>query len=229
MPVQAVRGGPAAASAVASSALAPRGWPKRTLSQPSDPLEREADGVAESVMRSLGRPRPEASAGAPVAPPAPASGGGGQPLPADLRRQLEPRFGFDFRRVRIHADSQAAASAAAFEANAYTSGGDIVFAAGRYAPSTWDGQKLLAHELAHVVQQGQAGAAPGGQLQRQCTACAAEEDEGVIQRQAARPARAARPAGPIVENGQPAGAGQMHRSELLAALGASLAIGTRSD
>jgi hypothetical protein len=66
---------------------------------------------------------------------------------------MEPRFGHDFSRVRIHADESAAKSAAAVEASAYTVGHDVVFGAGQYAPDTSRGRSLLAHELAHIVQQ----------------------------------------------------------------------------
>jgi len=81
----------------------------------------------------------------------------GVPLDAAVRARFEPRFGHDFSRVRVHMDERAAASARAVQANAYTVGRNIVFARGAYAPGTPDGQRLLAHELAHVVQQGQAG------------------------------------------------------------------------
>jgi hypothetical protein len=72
---------------------------------------------------------------------------------------MEPRFGHDFAGVRVHTDSTAAASAQAVNALAYTVGNDIVFNAGHYAPGTAHGDRLLAHELAHVVQQSGAGAA----------------------------------------------------------------------
>ncbi len=67
---------------------------------------------------------------------------------------MEPRFGHDFSRVRIHADVQAAASAEAVNARAYTVGHNVVFRHGQYNPSAQTGSRLLAHELAHVVQQG---------------------------------------------------------------------------
>ncbi len=79
--------------------------------------------------------------------------GGGQPLPESARRFFEPRFGHDFSRVRVHANSQAAESANAVKALAYTVGRDIVFGVGQYVPETSAGQRLLAHELTHVVQQ----------------------------------------------------------------------------
>ena len=77
----------------------------------------------------------------------------GQPLDRSTRASMEPRFGHDFSDVRVHTDSRAAQSADAFAADAYTTGRDIYFAAGKYAPASKDGQHLLAHELTHTVQQ----------------------------------------------------------------------------
>jgi hypothetical protein len=74
---------------------------------------------------------------------------------------MESRFGHDFSRVRVHADGKAAESARAVNARAYTVGPNIVFGAGQYEPSSIKGQRLLAHELAHTVQQG--GADAGGE------------------------------------------------------------------
>ena len=79
----------------------------------------------------------------------------GQPLDPSTRSFFEPRFGHDFARIRVHTDAQAAASAGAVNALAYTVGRHIVLAEGGYAPSTERGRSLLAHELTHVVQQGQ--------------------------------------------------------------------------
>ena len=84
----------------------------------------------------------------------------GQPLDAGTRARMESRLGVDLSRVRIHADAQAARSAEAVDARAYTVGDDVVFASGEYSPRTADGQRLLAHELAHVVQQGGGARAP---------------------------------------------------------------------
>jgi hypothetical protein len=78
---------------------------------------------------------------------------GSQPLPMSLRAFFEPRFGYDFSQVRIHTNESAARSARAINALAYTTGRDVVFDAGQYAPDTAGGRRLLAHELAHVVQQ----------------------------------------------------------------------------
>jgi Domain of unknown function (DUF4157) len=77
----------------------------------------------------------------------------GRPLDASTRSFMEPRFGHDFGRVRVHADMQAARSARAVNALAYTVGSDLVFAQGQYAPHSPEGQRLLGHELTHVVQQ----------------------------------------------------------------------------
>lgn len=77
----------------------------------------------------------------------------GQPLSAADQELFSARFGHDFSRVRIHADDLAAQSARDVSAQAYTVGSHIAFAAGRYAPETTDGRRLLAHELAHTLQQ----------------------------------------------------------------------------
>jgi hypothetical protein len=66
---------------------------------------------------------------------------------------MESRFGYDFSEVRIHTDERAAKSAEALNALSYTSGHHIIFGRGQYLRSSKKGQKLLAHELAHVVQQ----------------------------------------------------------------------------
>lgn len=78
---------------------------------------------------------------------------GGSPLDSSTRAFMEGRFGHDFSRVRIHTSERASESAAAVHANAYTLGSDIAFRRGLYSPGTSGGRKLLAHELAHVVQQ----------------------------------------------------------------------------
>jgi hypothetical protein len=85
----------------------------------------------------------------------------GQALDAGTRATMEPRFGHDFSNVRVHTGKKAAASARAVDAQAYTVGHDIVFGAGSYAPARPDGQRLLAHELTHVVQQSSYGRPSG--------------------------------------------------------------------
>jgi hypothetical protein len=157
------------------------------LSSPGDPLEREADEVADRVLR-LAEPVPiglapsgiqrqcaaceaeeedliqakssllDSGAMLDTGVAVRAANHGGVPLPAEVRSYFEPRFGHDFGRVRVHADGDAARAATAVQARAYTVGRDIVFGDGQYAPATVEGKRLLAHELTHVVQQGAAGA-----------------------------------------------------------------------
>jgi hypothetical protein len=136
-----------------------------------DPLEHEADRAAAAAMREhatgpmhaaaqvLARRAGEAGSG--LAAPASVDAtlaASGTPLPAKMRAFFEPRFGHDFGQVRIHDDAKAAASARAVAAHAYTVGHHVVFARGRYLPDSAAGRELLAHELAHVVQQ--SGGAP---------------------------------------------------------------------
>jgi hypothetical protein len=77
----------------------------------------------------------------------------GQPLDASTRAFMELRLGHDFSQVQVHSDTKAAESARAVHAVAYTVGQDVVFGAGQYMPTTNMGQRLLAHELTHVMQQ----------------------------------------------------------------------------
>ena len=160
---------------------------KPQISMPGDRFEREADDVADRVMRM-------AHAGAiAAAPPAlsrqcascdeedtPAlqreaassdeasldastaehvAAQGGAPLPRELRDFFEPRFGADLGAVRVHTGGSAEEGARAVQARAYTIGRDIVFGAGEFAPHTEGGKRLLAHELTHVMQQTGGGAA----------------------------------------------------------------------
>lgn len=98
---------------------------------------------------------------------------GGRPLDAAARDFFEPRFGRDLSGVRIHTGGPASASAKGFNALAYTVGRDIVFGQGQYDAGSQAGRRLLAHELAHVLQQdfgsGPGAAVPGPLIQRQPT------------------------------------------------------------
>jgi hypothetical protein len=94
----------------------------------------------------------------------------GQPLDQATRAFMETRFGYDFSGVRVHTDRQAAQSAAGVEARAYTVGHDVVFGTREFAPGSHQGKRLIAHELAHVIQQtslNQSGLGPTPFLQRQ--------------------------------------------------------------
>jgi len=79
--------------------------------------------------------------------------GNGQMLETGVRSFMETRFTQDFSGVRIHTDAHAAETARQLNAAAYTVGRDIFFGSGQYRPQTLAGRRLLAHELAHVVQQ----------------------------------------------------------------------------
>jgi Domain of unknown function (DUF4157) len=122
-------------------------------------LEQEADRAADSAVRAA------IMRGGAVLGEAGSAHAPGRRLDPAVRSRLERHFGGDFSRVRVHTDDRAARSAEALGARAFTRGGDIAFAAGQYAPHTATGERLLAHELAHVVQQA-AGWAPAVQFQR---------------------------------------------------------------
>lgn len=77
----------------------------------------------------------------------------GSSLDASTQGFMENRFGYDFDNVRIHTGAVAEKSAQSINALAYTRGNDIVFNRGQYSPGSYEGRKLLAHELTHVVQQ----------------------------------------------------------------------------
>lgn len=106
----------------------------------------------------------------------------GEALPQDARGYFETRFGADFSQVRIHTDAKAAASARALNASAYTVGRDVVFGAGQYQLGSADGQKLLAHELTHVVQSGGTAAdtlsEPGSAAEREADGVAGDYAAG---------------------------------------------------
>jgi hypothetical protein len=99
----------------------------------------------------------------------------GQSLDGTTRAHFESRFHYDFSDVRVHADTRAAESAQAVNARAYTVGRKVVFARNRYSPTTSDGKALLAHELAHVVQQ-QSAPVPQGTLRVESPSHAMESE-----------------------------------------------------
>ena len=157
--------------------------PKLKVNTPGDALEQQAEGVAGQVMRMPGPQLQRTRAGGGETPgrsneqdaherlqtkPVQANDSweieappivnevlhsSGQPLDPSTREFMEPRFGHDFSQVRVHTDAQAAESAGAIDALAYTVGRDVVFGAGQYHPEMTVGKRLLAHELTHTVQQ----------------------------------------------------------------------------
>lgn len=101
----------------------------------------------------------------------------GQPLDNNTRTFMQSRLGHDFSQVRVHIDSRAAESARAVNALAYSIGHQVIFGAGRYAPNTSAGQRLLAHELTHVVQQRTAPAGTGSLAMASAEAPEREADQ----------------------------------------------------
>lgn len=95
------------------------------------------------------------------------STGGGRRLPRALGETFERRFGHDFGAVRIHDGSKAARLNREIDAQAFTYGRDIYFSEGVYQPDTKEGRRLIAHELTHVVQQGEATKSTTETVQRQ--------------------------------------------------------------
>ena len=111
-------------------------------------------GPAADRRQRVGRPAAGRRRGAEASPVHDVVGrGGGSPLDAGVRGEMEGRFGQDFSDVRVHTDKQASDSAEAVGANAYTVGNDVVFRSGQFDASSPTGQRTLAHELTHVVQQ----------------------------------------------------------------------------
>jgi hypothetical protein len=183
------------ASTAAAAEPAHRAHTRARIPSPGDAFERQADRMAGAVLAGTAAPRKArraiaASTGwaadahtrfahdgaATDAQGLRPLGDAGQPLPAALRTPMEAAFGHDFGAVRVHRGDEAAQSAAALHARAYTSGSHIVLGAWPRPWSAQDTQALVAHELAHVVQQSRhlpAGAAATAWIQRQPTALSA--------------------------------------------------------
>jgi uncharacterized protein DUF4157 len=138
----------------------------------------------------------------------------GEPLPPQLRSTMEARFGQGFGDVRLHTDPEANASALALGASAYSVGRDIVFSPGTLQPNTRDGERLLAHELAHVA------SSPGGNASVEPSRVASPSSSE--ERQAERAADAAMAGRPIAPAARAAQPGVVHRSLLGAGIGGGI-------
>jgi len=146
---------------------------KLTIGTSNDPLELEADRVADQVLakqpnpivsktppriqRYAGQAARQADTSA-LASVHQTLAGPGSPLTQAIQHDMGQRFGHDFSSVRVHTDAKATESARSVSALAYTVGRDIVFQSDHYKPELTEGKRLLAHELTHVVQQ--TGGAP---------------------------------------------------------------------
>ncbi len=140
-----------------------------TVSDPDDASEREAAGVARSitshspggdasmVQRAGGAPGRHSVTSEAIASSLARLSEGGTPFQGPIRASMESRFGRSFNGLRIHTGTAATNLARSLDAVAFTVGRDMVFADGRYAPGTAPGNRLLAHELTHVAQQGTFG------------------------------------------------------------------------
>ncbi len=155
------------------------------VSQPMDASEIEADSIAEKVMRmpalettpidseaegkaNLSRKENHLSSNHQISSNiGSVFKSAGQPLNSELRNFFEPRFGYDFSRIKIHHDSYSNEFAENISAKAFTVGKDIGFAKGEYEPTSAKGRQLLAHELTHVVQQNHTAAIYPKQISRQ--------------------------------------------------------------
>ncbi|MEM6725540.1 MAG: DUF4157 domain-containing protein, partial [Bacteroidota bacterium] len=180
-----------------SAAPKPRIQAKLTVNQPGDAYEKEADAMADQVVRmkssgkvaanmeteepqlqtksATGRTTVQRKCAAcepeetiqPKAVNAPVaqasthvenqlkrSKGKGEPLPKTTKTQMESGFGADFSKVRVHTDTSAIQMNQSLNAQAFTHGSDIYFGAGKYQPGSTEGDRLLAHELTHTIQQG---------------------------------------------------------------------------
>lgn len=164
---------------------------KHTIGASDDPLEHEADRVADQVLAASARP---SVGNAPphiqrlASQPAHAEAmpevvnrvfaGTGRPMGQALRQDMEQRFSHDFSRVRVHSHPMAEQSARELNARAYTLGRNIVFGRNEFAPDTHAGRKLLAHELAHVVQQRAGG--DGTLIQRKVNAVRFQDEPTLL-------------------------------------------------
>lgn len=152
-----------------------------------DYVEAEHDPVASrrasdaAIQRMLG-PRIQRKASNAAGPSIDAGGvqhaasESGTPLPADVRGRFEASLGTDLSGVRVHTGTESAAAADGLGARAYTAGQDIHFAAGQYDPASKEGQRLLAHEVAHTVQQGNSRTQPQAKLEVSSLADAHEDE-----------------------------------------------------
>jgi hypothetical protein len=139
----------------------------------------DGSGQREQILQR----RPEGHRRVPdVAPPIvhDVLAGPGRPLTDHVRSDMGARFGHDLSGVRIHTETKAAASASAVSARAYTVGQHVVFGSGEYRPETTAGRSVLAHELAHTIQQRGTGAPGRSSLRVGAVDDAAEREAGAV-------------------------------------------------
>ncbi len=195
-----------------SLSVAPAIQRKLTIGASDDPLEQEADRVANQVMV---KPTHSVPSNAPLriqrysgqttrgtntssASVDRVLASSGRPLEPALRQDMEQRFGHDFSQVRVHSDTAAAQSAREVNANGYTVGNNVVFGAGKFLLGTHDGRRLIAHELTHVIQQSDNGNKNSNNLIQRQNAGARRERPSASQRMEFRPSIRGAPCACIV-------------------------------
>lgn len=157
--------------------------PRRRLESPY--IARFADSIR--LMRQHGAPaiarrgEGQPDAGANLAADITQSQGAGSPLPSGVRRFMEPRFGADFSKVRIHTGEKSARLNRQVSAQAFTVGNQIFFGRNQFRPDTTEGQELIAHELTHTLQQG-AAVQQSAPVQRREDVTVAEQASPHVQR-----------------------------------------------
>lgn len=142
-------------------------WDKRDRERVSSPTGEEAGSESQSLADEIRsspfrraqyvRWKARKAANSPKNPDAPVPNTTGAALPEAVRRRMEPHLGSDLSGVRVHAGPESATAADQLGARAFTVGNDVHFGAGQFNPNTKEGDKLLAHELTHVVQGQAAG------------------------------------------------------------------------
>lgn len=185
----------------ASTKDGPNDAPAPTVAEPGGFSLPIVDGLAHGTMRRSGGQSDDPLGGTRVGPDVDTAlsrlRGGGQPLPEDIAQPMGQAMGADLSDVRIHTGDEPAALARSVQATAFTVGRDIFFGAGRYAPDSPSGQRLLAHELAHTVQDDGGGSGAGPVIGRVSDPAEAEADRvadsvlRTMRRQASAPEEAA--------------------------------------
>lgn len=127
---------------------------RRAIGKTDPPTKKDDDDTKKVVQKESAGPGSSlVPAGIETSIDTMSVGGNGTPLSSSVRTQFEPRFGYDFGSVRTHTGGEAAGAATALGARAFTVGDHIFFGAGEYQPTSSQGQRLIAHELTHTIQQ----------------------------------------------------------------------------
>ena len=127
--------------------------PKPLAGQITPLVQRQVEEEEDEILQVKEAPGQNSTMPPSVEPDIKSLKSGGHPLSKPERDFFEPRFGYDFSNVRLHTDSKAAETARALRARAFTFGSHIAFGAGDYLPQTASGRRVMAHELAHIIQQ----------------------------------------------------------------------------